>query len=760
MALLDEKISISRIEPKKRDDMVATVVVSQPATETHIRITASWTNLDHTVGHAEHTAVFYAHEVHIDWDRLESVEPFSPYPVENAARLVGRERQLEKLKNQYLSRPLANLYVTGQRRIGKTSLVWVLMDELRGSPNVVISKVEMGEVRGGTGLTTIGTLGRKLAERAVTAAGLHGEAAIPEFSDSLAPLTDVVETILAWDENLSFIFIVDEFDELPHDTYQRNGPGDALFVPMRSLAQKPNVGWLLVGGERMPFIRDEQAARLNTFHELSLDHLSFGDGHGRGFGDLVRKPLPSEFSVDDSAVRYVFEESAGNPHFAKEICAVLFTQATSRRDALVTTSEMAQAIEEAARVLDVELFAHYWEDGIFERDDRSRRRELQRRSYLTACAEVLRNTGNLQDSRVRTAAEVRGLSVSEVDRLRTEFLGRGILREEGRGELAIGVPFFRRWLEAEGIYRLPPKGIAEKDRDRAAADDARFQISAHEVRTLVRRWEHFTYRGQRIGRDAIEAWLTQFELPAERRLAFRILERLRLINEAQIFTGFRHLQRLVARESKISLAKGQKALSHLFVSPLGNTGSSGDSFAYTYRQANNIRRQNMIDADRLIERLKTRSDVNTVVLVDDFIGSGDSAIKGLKPLADRVGELNSRPAISWFLFAVTGIPKGVEAVADSEVATTLGLRVELSHVLADADTLFSTNSTVFQEEDERDQARDMLQRYGQRTGTRWPLGFGDQAAPVVFPQNCPNNAPAILWSDGNGWQPLFVRTGV
>jgi hypothetical protein len=759
IAIVDETVSVARLEPQRRAEFVVTAVVVEPATQVRIKISASWINLDHTVGTDEYVATYRAHEVHIDWNVLEAEQPFSPYPVQDAAHLVGRERQLDTLKNHYLSRPLANLYVTGQRRIGKTSLVWVLVDELRGTPNLVVAKVEIGEVRGSTGQATIGTLGRKLAERILEGAGLQSEMPLPEFTDSLAPLTDVVDSVLAWDDDMSFIFVIDEFDELPHDTYERNGPGDALFVPLRSLAQKPNVGWLLVGGERMPFIRDEQAARLNTFHELSLDHLSLGDVSGRGFGDLVRRPLPSEFSVDEAAIRLVFEESGGNPHFAKEICSVLFTQATARRDALIGAPEMTAATEQAARVLDVELFAHYWEDGIFERDERRRRRELQRRTFLTACAEALRTSGGLQDQRVRGAAESRGLSVAEIDRLRTEFVSRGILKEERPDRLTVGVPFFKRWLEAEGIYRLPPKGIAEQDQERTVTEDARLEVSSHEVRSLVRRWENFKYRGEPVGRDQVERWLAQFELPAERRLAFRMLERLRLVNDAQVFTGFRQLQRLVARESKVRLARGQKALSHLFVSPLGKVGGSGHQFAYTYRQANNIRSQNMIDPERLIDRLTSRPDVKTVVLVDDFIGSGKTAIKALTPIAERVGEMKSRPAVTWFLFAVTGLPAGVEAVADSEPGRALALQVELSHTLTQADMLFSSRSTVYQDPDERSRAREMLQRYAKRIGARWPLGFGGHAAPIVFPDNCPNNAPAVLWADSNDWTPLFLRTG-
>ena len=358
VATAEQPLRLGRLEPDSRRDLTVPLLIEQPATTADLILQATWTNRDHTVGRAETTVSLQAHEVHIDWPSLETQEPYAPYPVDRPDHLVGRERHLQTLINYFSNRPLANLYVTGQRRVGKTSLIRVLIQALAADGQIVVAAVEMGEVRAG-GAGTVGALGRKLAERLVRNAGLEDDIHVPPFEDSLAPLTDVVEQIGEWDEELSFLFVIDEFDELPHETYRRDGPGDALFVPMRSLAQKPNVGWLLVGGEKMPFIRDEQASRLNTFREVPVDYLMLGNvDDTRGFGGLVRQPLPTGFAVDESAIRSIFALSAGNPHFAKEICASMFTRAVARRDAVVGASEVHDAMEAAARERDVELFAH------------------------------------------------------------------------------------------------------------------------------------------------------------------------------------------------------------------------------------------------------------------------------------------------------------------------------------------------------------------------------------------------------------------
>jgi AAA ATPase domain len=758
--VVDETARLGRMEPRTRQRTAVSLTVNEPVVELMLDMTARWTNADHTVGQADGTATLRAHEVHIDWPTLEGQTPFAPYPVETPEALVGRQRQLRELRSAFDSAPMANLYVTGQRRVGKTSLVRVFIRELRGTPKLCTATVELGEARGGAGAATIATLGRKLAERIVAAAGLRGEVAIPSFDDSLAPLTDVVDAILEWDADLRFLFVIDEFDELPHETYRRDGPGDALFVPLRSLAQKPHVGWLLVGGERMPYIRDEQAARLNNFREMSLDYLPLheegGTDTGRDFADLVRRPLPPGFQIDEAAVRALYDQSAGNPHFAKEISTSMFSQAVARRDALLSSDEVSDAVSIAARERDVELFAHFWEDGIFEIDDQRRQVELDRREYLAGIASLLRSGASLTEERLRQAALTQGLEDRTIARLGTEFVRRGILEDNGHIK-AVHVPLFRYWLESEGIYKLPPKGISERIGQQLAQQRETLQVGGGEVRRLVRQWERFTYQGQHLSRDQIDSWLEQFDTVLERRFAFRFLERLHLFSDGQIFEGMRRLQRQVAQEGRVQLRRGQRSLSHLFVSPLGQSGSSGEAFAYTYRQANNISSNSVVPALRLVDRLLARTDVTTVVLIDDFIGSGGTAIKALKPLAARIGELGARSEVQWFLFAVSGLQSGAEAIARSSEARKLGLRVELALPLLEVDLPFGDRGTVY-EADERPLAEATFRKYGKDLSL-WPLGFGEQCAPVVFPDNCPNNAPPVLWSDANGWRPLFRRTG-
>lgn len=67
-----------------------------------------------------------------------------------------------------------------------------------------------------------------------------------------------------------FIIILDEFDEIHPEMY-RSGPlAETFFANLRTLAARKNLAFILVGGEKMPFIIGAQGDQLNKFSRKVL----------------------------------------------------------------------------------------------------------------------------------------------------------------------------------------------------------------------------------------------------------------------------------------------------------------------------------------------------------------------------------------------------------------------------------------------------------------------------------------------------------
>jgi hypothetical protein len=754
-----EPVLIEALKPRAAVPRAIPFTVLNGAPDLRLDVRVTWQNPDHSSGSDVFSMVVPAQAADIDWDSIVAVQPFAPYPVEDAGALVGRGQLLKQLELQFASVPLGNMYVTGQRRVGKTSLVRVLTQQLRSSNDgLLVASVEMGEVRQEGGKETISHLGSALARKLIRAAGLTDAVDVPRFDGSLAPLNELIDELRELDDQWTFLLVIDEFDELPDEMFRRSGPGDAMFLPMRSLAQKPHVGWILVGGERMPYIRDEQATRLNTFSETKVDYLAFveegvrDDAESGNFASLVRHPLPEGLEVTDEAVGQIHAVTLGNPHFAKALCAGVYEDAVRRKDALIQRRDIDNGVHFLSGQSDVELFAHFWEDGIFSNDGEDRRRvELERRHVLVAVAESLR-AGRSEPDRVAGAAEKLELTRATVKRTLNDFLRRGVLADEA-GQIVPKVPLFAEWLEDEGAYQLAPKGITERAEGEFKAADEAATVRSSEISRMLKQWRGFKYRGESVSREDVVQWLNQFDNPVEQRLMFRLLERVRTFTEAEILESLRRLNRLISHEGHIALDKSQRTLTHVIVAGIGDSGTSGQAIAYKYRQANNIRQRNVVGVGEIRARLTKDDAIRAVVLVDDFIGSGKTVAETLAQIGDV-----KRPDVQFFMFAVSGIPDALGELERDSSAAALGLRVEVAHPLTPSHRPFTAESTVFKNEDEQAKAERVVRQFGSRLVPAMPLGFQQQSALVTFPDNCPNNAPPILWSDSKGWRPLFPRT--
>jgi hypothetical protein len=176
-----------------------------------------------------------------------------------------------------------------------------------------------------------------------------------------------------------------------------------------------------------------------------------------------------------------------------------------------------------------------------------------------------------------------------------------------------------------------------------------------------------------------------------------------------------------------------------------SAGESGDSMLHEFRRANNLAGKPYNDlfihrSDLLREKL---SADDTVVLIDDFIGTGDQACSAWD---EQFGELLAEVGHVYLIVVAAN------HTAIDRVNNQTGMQV-FAHVrLGAADNVFASECQAF-----TDQEKTQLLLYCRRASRLYPKGHGDCGLLVVFAHTCPNDSIAILHASSRTWEPLFRR---
>jgi hypothetical protein len=234
-------------------------------------------------------------------------------------------------------------------------------------------------------------------------------------------------------------------------------------------------------------------------------------------------------------------------------------------------------------------------------------------------------------------------------------------------------------------------------------------------------------------RDEIHRWLTNFE-PKHARIALALLSEFVFIPEDQTKDLCRHLFGRLTR-------LGVKAPCFF---DFGPPAKSGAFVAYYFRISNELSAENFFSFAHLEAVDFDRYD--TVVLLDDFVGSGNQALGFWVASFAHLA-----PDKRVIYLALAGLANGRK---DIEQYTRI--EVLLGRELTEADQAFHT-ANVFKDCHEADEARDIIREYGRFLFPEHPLGYGDSQVMIAFSHNTPNNTLPIFWSKLTNWSPLFER---
>jgi hypothetical protein len=745
-------ISIGTLNGQTRVRLPVTTVGS--ATDVALELDVEWRRFDQTRETKRLTLLFLSQRSDINWASLSTAEPYDLEPVTTEAELIGRIDFLNQLVSMVRGTSVGSAIIFGQKRVGKTSLVKTLANRLAKTfPGAyTIIYLEGGEYVRPDPVRTIEALSRKLCDELRFADEAWASIATPAFDGAFAPFGDFVNEVSRVTPGRRLIFILDEFDELPTDLYTHNNVADAFFLSLRSISAKPSVGFVLVGSEKMQAILGLQGHELNKFKTMRVDYFD-RQQHWGDFVDLVRRPTRNILEVSDRAVNALYDYTAGNPYFTKLICKSLFKAMVSRRDGHVTESEIGATVQNELLSVGVNSFLHFWEDGIVEKGDEHKRISETRQKVLLSFAEVARRTRLVTVNQLKVAARGFDLSGDLVEQEVDDFVQRNVfLRDDTFISIKVGL--FAEWLRESGPRELLPRlgdRIATLERKREEAAYARDD----EIRALVVTGK--VYKGRRIGIEEVRHWLVQFGSNVDQRLMFKLLARVKFFEEDQIRQRLATLQQMIGRDVAFRYEGKVPRLRDILVSFLGSPGKSGFQYAKLYGEENRIYYENIDEPAHAVKGARNDNSCKALVFVDDFVGTGRSAIESLLKMREELLDVANTRAIPIFLCAIAGFQQGANAVEQELGRRGVPIHVRIAEPLVDADRAFSNENGIFSDADECEKAKRLASDLGARLEPKHPLGYGDSEALVVFERSCPNNTLPVIWGSSNDWIPLFRR---
>ena len=702
-----------------------------------------------------------------DWKSLLASPPYSLNPIREAGKLFGRETQLDALLLRAASG--TSTFVWGQKRVGKTSLLQVVKNELDRRENYRCAFLRMGQLAG----MHEGQLARTIADNLVSVApDSMTLIAEPLAGAGLGALVPIVEALCARLPEWRFIVIIDEFDDLDPAFY--TGERGRLFVKaLRSLSEV-GVTFLFAGSERMNVIYNRHSLELNKWANLFVDTIeSARDGR-----ELITRPVWGSIEYEKSAVDFIFTNCRGNPFFIHLICSSLFERCMGERRTYISSAFVESHLDILTKSLGQTNFAHYWEDNpALDREDN--RRFGAENSLIFSCIAALvepfsaEEVWQAQDGLNITSDE--RLSERQVRDVIDRLRARNVLSQDESGRLRVAMPIFRRWLVSHAELSLVPNWkqylheADERQRDAGGAMprapsilERQFPIPEDD---LLAATQNLVFCGKQKDVAEVKVWLRQFDDDIRIEIAFVLLKR--LTERGYISDGARELaitkvieavnaKRLALGARTWRVVKGKK--DNLCLSYVDSELKSGASLT---REV--LKRMNPGKAGSAAEMsswLKTHAQSDSlIVLLDDFSGTGKTMRNGLQAWLKENREalvpyLEEARVMVGLLYAtgraldeIAGVDRRITVVP----ANTLGTEV----------AAFDLEADIFADAEELAFAREVMQQIGRELTPQIPIGFGDQGLLFAFHNSVPNNTLPVFWSNGRvnerPWRPLFSR---
>ncbi len=759
--VLNEETSLGDIDP---GTFILTPLLSLDAQvdDLEVYINVEWNVLGTQITQkCDFTVKVLAQRTDLDWNVLSQRQPYS-LEVAHYEHFYGRGDALQRLIRRLNPDSMQSCYITGQKRVGKSSLaraVEARIANLALNADYHVLYLECGEICHAAGPQTLQELGVQLETFLANLLPRSVEWVREDYRSSLTPLNRLLHSLERAEPAIRVIIILDEFDEINEDLYRYGDLANAFFLNLRTLSSKPNIAFILVGAEKMPYVMSSQGEKLNRFAQESLDNFDMSSEWG-DYRALVEKPVAHSITMHESAVRRLFELTDGHPYFTNALCIALYERAVKNKDAEVSISEVNKAAEQITDIIGINAFAHYWRDGI--RGDLAdvEIESLNRCRLLVAWARTIRSGLSPTHENISSNLYSHSLPTDEILPLLDDFCRRNVFRQDG-SEYRPTVSLFADWLCERGFSQLIVDKLGDELNVIKQSKEDEAYVHADEIATLADSWD--LYQGRKITSEDIRSWIGQVNTHVERRLLFKILQQVKFVGDQEIREKFEHAHRRIRSKLPTFIKRSRAARrDDIFVACGDGLGKSGAYYASMYLNVNEIASTNsgvVSEVVAAISSVESGKQVG-VVLVDDILGTGNNMIERVRALERQFSEAGIGTLIPLSIVVLYGTSEGEVAVREFLQHEMENADLEVCEIIHDDNIAFQKGLGFWDSEEEKDMAKSLVRNLGVRVQKRSPLGYGGQGLLLTFSRNCPNNALPILYKNGRGehiWRAIFPR---
>ena len=738
------------------------IELTEPTSELIPMVEVNWSVVGDPNPHsATFTTLIRGQRMDIDWESLALKYPYS-LEVAYHDDFYGRRDVLNRITRRLTSNAMQSCYVTGQKRVGKSSLARAVQSRIEqqtaGPARYHVLYLECGAIRHSTGEKTLDELGRQMEEHFSYHLSRSSDWESREYSSSLSPLNQLLETLSREDSSIRFVVILDEFDEINESLYSHGELANTFFLNLRTLASKRNLAFVLVGAEKMPYLMSSQGEKLNKFDRELLDSFD-QETEWSDFASLVRDPVAGSILFHESALRRLYGVTNGHPYFTKALCTEAYEMSLRTKDAEISDEDIEKSAQRLLVSLDTNAFAHYWRDGTRGGAEEVEIASVKRSRTLVSWARTVR--AGSEPTRDNIGRHLyAGLRADDLRHQLDDFCRRVVFKEEER-QYSPRVELFGRWLQDGGFARLVDGHLGDELEEKRQLEEDAAYVKSDEVVELVDRWR--LYQGNALTEDRVRAWIDQVESNVERRQMFKLLENVRFVTESQVLEAFQSAYDSIRRRLPIFIQrKRTQRRRDVVVTSLGGAATSGAHYAAQFAKANFIVQANVVSPDGLAAKFKKSRDngYSAVMVIDDMIGTGNTLTSDLDSRHQVLEELNVGFAIPLFVCVFCATAEG-----EAKVRRYLGRKFDeadlyVCETLDEHHFAFGEGLGFWDTDWEKAKAKSMATDLGARVDRRRPLGYREQGLLLTFYRNCPNNSLPILYGVGRGtsrWRPLFPR---